>query len=214
MKEQILIEDMTASEAQLITESSTSSGDTFLNGIFMESETMNRNQRMYSRSDIAKAVNSLNETILVHGGVISEMDHPRDRLTTEMEKACAVIKEVKMHGKNAVGKMKLIDTPCGSIVKEIIKAGYRPGLSSRGSGRVNADGMVEGFTIQTVDVVVTPSARGAVPETMYESIQDMKSGRKVLSLAESLQHDKAAQKYFEREILKFIEDLTRIKKGS
>lgn len=207
---ELLVESYTAAEANIITESFNNHKDMYLSGIFMESEITNRNGRKYQKHEMARAVESLNETIRVHGGVIGEIDHPTNRLTSELKYASHMITEVRMDGTKGVGRMKLMDTPSGLIVKECIKAGYRPGVSTRGAGNVNSDGVVENFAIQTVDIVVVQSAPNALPETVYESLENLKSGRKVLTLAEAVKEDPKAQKYFVKQFQKFLDDLVRI----
>lgn len=209
---ELLIESYTANEAKIITESLNNHKDMYLSGIFMESEARNRNGRIYKKNEMQRAVDSLNETIKVHGSVAGECDHPQNRLQTELKYVSHLITEVKMEGNNGVGKMKLLDTPCGLIVKEVIKGGYRPGVSTRGAGNVDSDGIVENFTIQSIDIVITPSASKATPDTVYESLDGLKHGSKVLTLAEAMQEDKSAQKYFEKEIMKFIDELMKYKK--
>lgn len=209
---ELLIESYTAEEAQIITESVNKGKDVFLSGIFMESEIRNRNNRIYRLNEIAKAVDTLNETIKNYGGVLSELEHPKDRLSVNMNYVCSIITEMKMNNTKAYGKMKILDTPCGIILKEVIKGGYRPGVSSRGSGDVNSEGIVEGFNIQTVDVVTIQSAPNSQPQTVYESLQNMNGGNKILSLAEAVKEDKSAQKYLEKEILKYFDELIKIKK--
>lgn len=209
---ELLIESYTAAEANIITESLNNHKDMYLSGTFMESEVINRNGRKYKRNEMATAVDSLNEIIKVHGGVIGEIDHPTTRLGSELKWASHIITEVRMDGTRGVGKMKLLDTPSGLIVKECIKGGYRPGVSTRGAGNVNSDGVVENFAIQTIDIVVVQSAHNALPVTMYESLESMKTGKEVLSLAVSVKEDKKAQKYFEKAILEFIEEIKKYNK--
>jgi hypothetical protein len=206
---QLLIEQYTASEANIIAESVQDGKEVFLNGIFMQAEAKNRNGRIYPLKEMVSAVRTLNETIQTHGSVLGECDHPTARLSSELKYASHIITEVCMDGNNATGRMKLMNTPCGLIVKEVIKSGYRPGVSSRGAGNVGNDGVVEGFAIQTIDIVVVPSASGALPNTVYESLSEISQGRKVLTLAEAVMEDETAQKYFIKEIRTFLRQLTK-----
>lgn len=209
---ELLIESFTPAEANVICESMANSKDMYLSGIFMESEARNRNGRIYRKTEMAKAVESLNETIRIHGGVIGEIDHPSTRLSSELKYASHIITEVRMDDTRGVGKMKLLNTPSGLIVQEIIKAGYRPGVSTRGAGNVDGDGVVENFAIQTVDIVVVQSAHNALPETVFESLELMKSGKEVLSLSEAVKEDPSAQKYFEKAILGFLDEIVKYKR--
>ena len=113
-----------------------------------------------------------------------------------------------MQGSNVIGKMKILDTPVGLIAKELAKSGVRYGVSSRGTGVVS-EGMVSNFNLQTIDLVATPSAQGAYPSTVYEGLEELKSGRKVMTLAEAIRHDPSAQKYLSDAIKTFIKDMGR-----
>ena len=204
MKTQLLIEKLSPNEANMITEASAQGKDVWLKGIFMQAEIKNRNGRIYPLTEMVSAVGQLTKQIQENNGVFGELDHP-ETLTINLKNISHVITEMRLDGHNVIGKAKLLDTPMGLIGKELIKSGVRTGVSSRGAGNVNSDGIVEGFTVITVDIVATPSAMGATPSSVYESLQS-KTGIKVLTLAEQIQHDKNAQKYFKKEFEKFLRE--------
>jgi len=210
MKTQLLIEKLSPNEANMVTESTAHGKDVWLKGIFMQAEIKNRNGRVYPLTEMANAVKSLTMQINENNGIFGELDHP-ESLTINLDKVSHVITEMKMDGTNVIGKAKLLNTPMGLIGKELIASGVRTGVSSRGAGNVTADGIVEGFTVITVDIVATPSAMGATPTSVYESLQS-KLGTKVITLAEQVQQDVAAQKYFKKEIEKFIRNTFNTKK--
>jgi len=216
MKTQLLIERLEAHEANIVIENTPINvldelienaidkhvKSMCLKGVFMQAELRNRNGRTYPLTEMINAVAQINEQIAANNGVLGELDHP-ESLSISTRNASHVITEIKMDGNNAIGKARLLNTPAGLIAQEIYKSGIRPAVSSRGAGSVNEHGIVEGFNLITVDIVATNSAPGANPSTMYESLQ----GRKVLTLAEAVQQDKAAQKFFKKEINKFIRDI-------
>lgn len=205
MKEQLLIESIDASEGNIITESSTNTKDVFLHGIFMQAEQKNRNGRVYPLTEMTMAVNAANEHIKEYGGLAGELDHPADRLTIAMDRVSHIITELYVDSNNVIGKAKLLDTPMGQIAKEIARSGMRYGVSSRGAGNVNeSTGQVSGFRLVTIDIVAMPSAHGAIPNTVYESLERYNKGDVVLSLADAVRNDAAAQKYFKEEMRKFI----------
>jgi hypothetical protein len=210
MKTELLIEHLAPNEACMVTESATQGKDVWLKGIFMQAETFNRNRRKYPLSEMVSAVGSLNQQITENNGVFGELDHP-ETLTINLKNISHVITELKMDGNNVMGKARLLETPMGLIGKELIKSGVRTGVSSRGAGNVNNDGIVEGFNLITIDIVATPSAPGATPTSVYESLQS-KLGIKVMTLAEQLQHDPSAQKHFKKSILEFIKSVNFAKK--
>lgn len=201
----ILIEHVTAMEGGIITEASQEGKNVFLKGTFMQAEIQNRNKRRYPISEINAAVVKVQEQIKTHGGIFGELDHPQN-ITINMDRISHVITEMYMDGNNAIGKAKLLDTPMGLIAKELARSGVRYGVSSRGAGQVNESGEVSGFQLITVDLVATPSAPGAMPNTVYESLEASIAGKKVLTLAESVLADPDAQKYLEREIMKFLNE--------
>ena len=203
MKQQLLIETTTASDGNIITEAK-KDGKTYLTGIFMQAEIENRNGRTYRLDEMTAAVNSMRQQIQDFGGVFGELDHP-DTITINMDRISHAIKDIYMDGNNVIGKAQLLDTPMGLIAQELSRSGVRYGVSSRGAGVVSEGGMVSGFNLVTVDLVVQPSAPGAMPNTITEAIED--AG--IVTLAESLQHDTAAQKYFKNEIRKFIENVIK-----
>ena len=201
----ILVEELSPTEANIIEESSQDGKDTWLSGIFMQAEIKNRNGRVYPISEINNAVTNAQTRIVESNGIFGELDHPQS-LTINLDRISHVITEMRMDGNNAFGKTKLLDTPMGSIAKELVKSGVRLGVSSRGAGTVTESGGVDGFQFVTVDIVAQPSAPGAIPDTVYESLQNSIHGTQALSLAQQMQQDANAQKYFKREILKFLEE--------
>lgn len=205
MKQTFLVESLTAAQGNIITEAVNDGKNVFLSGIVMQADVQNRNGRIYPLSEMTIAVKNMNESIKEYGGVFGELDHPADRIGINLDRVSHVITEVYMDGSNVMGKMKLLDTPVGLIAKELAKSGVRYGVSSRGTGVVS-EGMVSNFSLQTIDLVATPSAQGAYPNTIYEALQEQK-GRKLLTVAEAVRHDSDAQKYFLKEFKNFLEEI-------
>jgi hypothetical protein len=199
---QLLIETVTAAEGNIITESNKDSGDVFLTGVFMQAEIENRNKRKYKLDEMTQAVADMRKQIDEFGGVFGELDHP-ETITINMDRISHAIQDIYMEGNNVMGRAKLLNTPMGLIAKELsVNSGVRYGVSSRATGVVN-EGIVSGFSLVTIDLVVTPSAPGAMPSSITEAIEDAR----LMTLAESLQHDPTAQKYFKKEISKFVQNV-------
>ena len=205
MKHQLLIEDISPDDAGIITETAQNGKDTWLSGIMMQGGIQNRNGRNYPVTEIAKAVESASKSINEHNGIFGELDHPKS-LTINLDRVSHVITEMRMDGDNAVGKAKLLNTPAGQTAKALIESGVKIGVSSRGAGSVNDSGGVSDFNFVTIDLVATPSAPGAVPSAVYESLEGNAKGRKVLTLAEQLREDPEAQEYFKRAVLDFLKE--------
>lgn len=207
----ILIEHLNASQGNIITESEQGGKNVHLSGVVMQAEIKNRNGRIYPMNEMATAVANMSHDIKEYGGVYGELDHPADRISINLAHVSHVITGVWMEGNNVMGKMKLLDTPAGLIAKELAKSGARYGVSSRGTGVVN-ESVVSNFNLQTIDLVATPSAHGAYPTPVYEALEELKSGRKVLTLTEAIRHDKDAQDYLLKSIKKFVEEYTKHRK--
>jgi hypothetical protein len=180
--------------------------DLFLKGIMMQAALKNGNGRVYPLDEITKAVESANEKIKQGHFILGELNHP-DTLTINLANVSHCITECSMSGNNAVGKMKLLNTPSGNIAKGLIEGGVRLGVSSRGTGNVNEGGNVSDFAFVTVDIVSQPSAPEAYPNVVQEAL----GSKKVMTLAEAVVHDAKAQQYFKKEIFSLLE---AIRKGT
>lgn len=206
MNTQLLIETINANEGNIITESKVEGKDVWLSGIFMQAAIKNRNGREYPLVEMVRAVDSINKQIKEYNGVCGELDHP-NTIIINMDRISHVITELKIKNNDVFGKAKLLDTPMGRIAKTLVEAGLRFGVSSRGGGTVTESGLVENFTLATIDLVYTPSAPAAYPTSIVESLEMLKSGKNVMTLSEQMKHDPEAQKFFKKEIAKFISEL-------
>lgn len=211
MKTSFLIETCLPDQAQFVSESTideaTGRRNWYLNGICMMGDAENRNKRRYPVQEIAKAVESLQESIK-NKQCFGELDHPLDsRIAIELKNVSHMFEALSMDGTNAVGRIKILETPMGLIASKILEGGGRLGVSSRGTGDVMEGGIVKNFACSCIDLVATPSAPNAMPESIYESLQQDALGRRVQTLAEALQEDPRAQKYFDTEVKKFLRSL-------
>jgi len=211
MKTSFLIETCLADQAQFVTESTldeaTGKRNWYLEGICMMGNAENRNKRNYPVQEIAKAVESLQESIK-NKQCFGELDHPLDsRIAIELKNVSHMFESLSMNGSNAHGRIKILETPMGLIASKILEGGGRLGVSSRGTGDVMEGGVVKNFQCSCIDLVATPSAPNAMPASIYEALQQDIQGRRVQTLAEALQEDKTAQKYFDVEVNKFIRSL-------
>ena len=119
-----------------------------------------------------------------------------------------MIESMWMDGPNGFGKLKILPTPMGNLVRIMLESRVKLGVSSRGSGNVNeANGQVSDFEIVTVDVVAQPSAPNAYPTAVYEGLMNMKYGHRVLEMAKDAGEDSKVQRYLKSEISRLIKDL-------
>jgi hypothetical protein len=182
--------------------------DLYMKGICIQGGIKNANQRVYPVNEIQKAVKTLNDQITSGYSVLGEVDHPDD-LKINLDRVSHMITDMWMDGPNGYGKMKILPTPMGQLVKTMLESGVKLGVSSRGSGNVSeySGGQVSDFEIITVDVVAQPSAPGAYPTAIYEHLLNTKGGNKALGLAAEIRDDKKAQKYLRETLNNIIKDL-------
>jgi hypothetical protein len=202
----LLNEHMSFDQARIIVESADEGKNLYMKGICIQGGVRNANQRVYPVEEISRAVTTLNEQITGGYSVLGEVDHP-EGLNINIDRVSHMITEMWMDGPNGYGKLKILPTPMGQLVRTMLEAGVKLGVSSRGSGEVNDGGSVKGFEIITVDVVAQPSAPGAYPTPIYEHLMNTKGGYKAFLTAREVQGDKKAQKYIAESVLKLIRGL-------
>ena len=166
----------------------------------------NNKNKNYSTKNKLKQLDMLKEKINSGFSVLGEADHPED-LTDNLDRVSHVITEMDMRGADGIGKLKILPTPMGNLVKTLLESGVKLGVSSRGSGNVSEGGKVSDFEIVTVDIVAQPSAPDAYPDPIYEKLQHYKQGGSLMELAEAVRHDKKAQKHLTKGIVGFIDNL-------
>ena len=198
-----LFEELSPIEAALV-ESRDAQKNLYLAGRMMAGEQENLNKRKYPVSEIAKAVALINQRIKEGAFIAGELNHP-DNLSIDLKNVSHIITEAWMDGNNAVGKCRILNTPSGQIVQSLTEGGMKLGVSSRGTGNVNHDGIVEDFSFVTLDIVAQPSGPGCYPNAVREAQEN----KKIMTLAEMAVSDPKAQKYLTRDVLKFIASLTK-----
>ena len=202
----LLREHMSFDKARMVVESANEGKDLYMKGICIQGGVRNANQRVYPVNEISRAVTTLNEQIAEGYSVCGEVDHP-EGLNINLDRVSHMITDMWMDGPNGYGKLKILPTPMGQLVKTMLESGVKLGVSSRGSGEVNESGDVSGFEIITVDIVAQPSAPGAYPTPIYEHLMNTNGGYKAFLNARELQGDKKAQKYIAESLLNIIDRL-------
>lgn len=178
-----------------------------MKGIFIQGGVKNANQRVYPVNEITKAVGTIMEQVKGGYSVLGEVDHPDD-LKINLDRVSHMITDMWMDGPNGFGTLKILPTPMGNLVKTMLEANVKLGVSSRGSGNVNeANGHVSDFEIITVDVVAQPSAPSAYPKAIYESLMNRKHGYKLLGMSAEALEDQRVQKFVKEEVLRAIKEL-------
>jgi hypothetical protein len=201
-----LKEHLTFDAARMVVEGAEGK-DLYMKGICIQGGVKNANERVYPVNEIERAVKTLNEQLSTGHSVLGEVDHPDD-LKINLDRVSHMITEMWMDGPNGFGKLKILPTPMGNLVRTMLESGVKLGVSSRGSGNVNeANGHVSDFEIVTVDVVAQPSAPNAYPKAIYEGLMNMKYGHQVLEMAREAGQDNKVQRYLRDEVTRLIKDL-------
>ena len=178
-----------------------------LKGICIEGGVRNANERVYPVSEIANAVETINEQIRTGHSVLGEVDHPDD-LKINLDRVSHMIEKMWMDGPAGMGTLKILPTPMGELVKTMLQSGVKLGVSSRGSGNVDdRTGHVSDFEIVTVDVVAQPSAPNAYPTAIYEGLLNHKGGQKLLDMFKDPAKSGKAQRYVKEEVIRLIHGL-------
>ena len=202
-----LRETLTFDQARVVTETANDGKDLFMKGICIQGGVKNANERVYPVSEISNAVKQLNDQITSGNSVLGEVDHPDD-LKINLDRVSHMITEMWMDGPNGYGKLKILPTPMGTLVKTMLESGVKLGVSSRGSGNVSeGSGYVSDFEIVTVDCVAQPSAPNAYPKAIYEGLLNMRNGHNVLEIAKEANGNNRVQKYLKDEVTRLIKDL-------
>ena len=162
------------SNAEYIVEETNGKKNYKIRGVFMQADMKNRNGRIYPMETLTKEVNRYNKEFVEEKRAFGELGHP-DGPTVNLERVSHMITELKPEGKNFIGEAKIMDTPYGKIVKNLIDEGAKLGVSSRGMGSLENKGgsnyVGRDFYLATAtDIVADPSA----PEAFVQGIMEGK----------------------------------------
>ena len=214
-----LIKEHTEEVKYLVEEKLGKGKEYFIEGIFLQSNLKNRNGRVYPTEILDKEVKRYNEEYVTKNRAFGELGHP-DSPTINLDRVSHMIKELKRDGDNFIGKAKIMDTPYGKIVKNLIDEGATLGVSSRGMGSLSSKGgvsMVQNdFTLATAaDIVADPSAPNAFVEGVMESKEwvmvDGKFVEKDLLEAQRIIRKTSSKKLNEAKLKLFADFLNKIK---
>jgi hypothetical protein len=163
-------------KVEVLTEGTGSDKKFYIKGIFLQSECVNRNGRMYPFSIMEREVNRYNENYVQKGRALGELGHP-DGPTVNLDRVSHKIVALEQKGNNWVGKAQILSTPMGKIAESLLKDGVSLGVSSRGIGslRENNKGykeVGEDFMLATAaDIVADPSAPDAFVSGIMEGVE-------------------------------------------
>ena len=163
----------TIEDIEVLTEATTNGGKSYkIRGVFMQADIKNRNGRVYPVETLAKEVARYTKEFINKKRAFGELGHP-DGPTVNLERVSHMITSLKPEGKNFIGEAKIMDTPYGKIVKNLIDEGAQLGVSSRGMGSIqrtnNKNVVGRDFYLATAaDIVADPSAPDAFVEGIME----------------------------------------------
>jgi hypothetical protein len=160
------------SDAEYIVEENNGKKEYKIKGIFLQSDIKNRNGRVYPNDILMKEVTRYNAEFVNKNRAFGELGHP-DGPTVNLERVSHMIKKLYPEGKNFIGEAKIMDTPYGKIVKNLIDEGAKLGVSSRGMGsiesKMGSNYVGKDFYLATAaDIVADPSAPDAFVEGIME----------------------------------------------
>ena len=170
-----LIAEFTDHKLEVLTErTEKGTKNHFIEGVFMQSETKNRNGRVYPKSVMEKAVDLYVTEKVNTGRAVGELNHPEGP-TINLDKVSHIIEKLDWSGNDVVGKARILETPMGQIVKGLLDGGVRLGVSTRGMGSLEERNGVsfvkDDFILSTVDIVQDPSAPTAFVNGIMEGVE-------------------------------------------
>lgn len=176
-----------------------------IDGVFASAETKNRNGRIYPKSILEREVSNIQEKIK-RGSCWGELDHP-SQASINSDRIAISIKLLEWRGNDVYGKAVVTDTPCGKILKGLVKDGT-VGVSTRGLGTVNEETSYvnEDFNLITIDAVTDPSNYASWVNGIYEAKEFLSEDEKAKKELEKIEE---AKKAYTKHIFQVIENITK-----
>lgn len=171
---------------------SRSDGRFIVKGILQRADAKNHNGRIYPFDVLQREVKKYADTFVAENRAFGELDHP-DSSVVSGRNTSHTVEKIWWEGKDVWGEIEILDTPCGNIVKNILKAKKTLGISSRGLGSVNnlsegIDEVDDDFELIAFDFVTNPSTQGAFMRPIHES-KNPKAASKSVKELNSLVYD-------------------------
>ncbi len=158
-------------DVQFLTEEKDGVKQHFIEGIFMQAEKKNRNGRVYPNKVLIKEAKRYQKEYVEQNRAMGELGHP-DGPQVNLERVSHLIEHLKEDGDNIVGRAKILETPYGKIVKNLMEGGVKLGVSSRGMGSLKQENGVntvqKDFMLSAIDIVADPSAPDAFVDGVME----------------------------------------------
>ena len=170
----------------------------YIKGIFMQSDLKNQNGRVYPYSILQKEVTRYKKKFVNEGRALGELGHPMGP-TINLDRVSHLITALEEDGKDFIGKAKIMDTPNGKIVKNLLSSGVKLGVSSRGLGslkmnkKTGVNEVQKDFTLTTVDIVAHPSAPSAFVNGVMEGKEFTSTGEIEYNIQNEIRNTKSKE---------------------
>lgn len=169
----VSIRDSLFEEVEILSESIGGKKYWYIKGIFMQSNIVNRNGRLYEKHILDEAVNQYNSAFVKKRRAVGELTHP-DTTKVNIDRISHLVEDISIEGNYYIGKAKVLNTPCGKIAQALLEGGVQLAVSSRadGSTRERSDGVNvvnPGLILRAIDIVYDPSAPEAFIDGLMES---------------------------------------------
>lgn len=216
MSLRLLVETPVLEEFEYILEEKNTKGPSTLKirGVYMESETVNKNQRIYDESDMRREVGRYIDEMVKTKRSLGELNHPASA-EVDLERACHMVTDLHWEGKAVIGESVVLSTPTGQIVRSLINDGVKVGMSSRALGQLSEQGhgvnRVNEMRLIAVDCVADPSCPKAFVNGILENKQYIvRADGKFEEIYKSFEnglsklpkHD--VQAYLKEQVIKFL----------
>ena len=160
----------------------------YLQGLYLMADKANKNKRQYSLNEMTNEVNRYKNEFVTKNRALGELNHPADSTEVDLSRACHMVVSLEQKDNNYFwGKSKILSTPTGVVVRQLLSDGVKIGISSRALGRLVPRGdvnLVEGFRLLALDLVHEPSVNDAMLDSIMENRQYIiQEGGQIVELA-------------------------------
>lgn len=161
----------TNTEVKFLTEEKDGQKHYFIEGVFMQADQKNKNGRIYPYQILSRECGRYSSDYVAQNRALGELGHPEGP-TINLERVSHIIKNLSIDGRDVIGKAKIMETPYGKIVQNLISEGAKLGVSSRGMGSLKefqgVNMVQDDFNLAAVDIVADPSAPNAFVNGIME----------------------------------------------
>jgi len=214
----LLVEKTDPLEFEYIVEEKNNKSESrlYIKGPYMMASDVNKNKRVYDLNGMVEEVTRYDKEMIKTDRAMGELNHPTTA-EVDLERACHIVTEMQQDGNIFYGKSKVLQTPCGTIVKQLVTDGVRVGMSSRALGKIDQEGEIGKVTemkLVAIDCVADPSYSDAFVNGILESKQWIVNTKGELEehfdkFEESLKSlpRKDVNEYFKNKFIQFIRNI-------